>query len=117
MTDDVEFVVTGSPRTVSRAIEEYAIEQRMVNALVVPWESDEATLTMSVTSARVEGWAIEHLNLGSIRLTDAGNDRTRVAITPADATRFDQQTPTPDSPARLFDNFARLIQRRFRVAS
>ena len=36
MTDDVEFVVAGSPRTVSRAIEE-RVEQRMVNALVVPW--------------------------------------------------------------------------------
>jgi len=115
MTDSVEFVVAGSPRTVSRAIEEYAIEQRMVNALVVPWESDEATLSMSVTSARVDGWAIEHLNLGTIRLTDAGNDRTRIAMDPAESIRLDQQTP--DSPGRLFDNFARLIQRRFQVAS
>jgi len=115
MTDSVEFVVAGSPRTVSRAIEEYAIEQRMVNALVVPWESDEATLSMSVTSARVDGWAIEHLNLGTIRLSDAGNDRTRVALSAAEPIRLDQQTP--DSPGRLFDNFARLIQRRFQVAS
>jgi hypothetical protein len=115
MADGVEFVVAGSPRTVSRAIEEYAIEQRMVNALVVPWESDEATLSMSVTSARVDGWAIEHVNLGTIRLTDAGNDQTRVAIAAADAARLEQQTA--DSPGRIFDNFARLIQRRFRVAS
>ena len=115
MTDSVEFVVAGSPRTVSRAIEEYAIEQRMVNALVVPWESDEVTLSMSVTSARIDGWAIEHLNLGTIKLTDAGDDRTRIAIAPAEPIRLDQQTP--DSPGRIFDNFARLIQRRFQVAS
>ena len=115
MGDDLEFVVAGSPRTVSRAIEEYAIEQRMVNALVVPWESDDETLSMSVTSARVDGWAIEHQNLGTIRLTDAGKERTHIAFAPADAARFDHQTP--DSPGRLFDNFARLIQRRFRVAS
>jgi hypothetical protein len=115
MADDVEFVVAGSPRTVSRAIEEYAIEQRMVNALVVPWESDDETLSMSVTSARIDGWAIEHNNLGTIRLTDVGNGHTRVALAPADTARSDQQTP--DSPGRLFDNFARLIQRRFRVAS
>ena len=115
MADDVEFVVAGSPRTVSRAIEEYATEQRMVNALVVPWESDEVTLSMSVTSARVDGWSIEHLNLGTIKLTDAGSDRTRITLAPADPVRLDQQTP--DSPGRLFDNFARLIQRRFRVAS
>jgi hypothetical protein len=115
MSDDVEFVVAGSPRTVARAIEEYAIEQRMVTALVVPWESDEDTLSMSVTSARVDGWAIEHLNLGTIRLSDAGNGQTRVAFAPADPIRFDQETA--DSPGRLFDNFARLIQRRFRVAS
>lgn len=115
MADDVEFVVAGSPRTVSRAIEEYAIEQRMVNALVVPWESDDETLSMSVTSARIDGWAIEHLNLGTIRLTDAGGERTRVAIAPADSTRLDHENP--DSPGRLFDNFARLIQRRFRVPS
>ena len=115
MTVGVEFVVPGSPRTVSRAIEEYAIEQRMVNALVVPWESDEVTLSMSVTTARIDGWAIEHLNLGTIRLTDAGDERTRVAIAPAESTHLDQETA--DSPGRLFDNFARLIQRRFRVAS
>lgn len=115
MADDVEFVVAGSPRTVSRAIEEYAIEQRMVSALVVPWESDDETLSMSVTSARIDGWAIEHNNLGTIRLTDAGNGQTRVALAPADSARFEHQTP--DSPGRLFDNFARLIQRRFRVAS
>jgi hypothetical protein len=115
MADAVEFVVDGSPRTVARAIEEYAIEQRMVNALVVPWESDEVTLSMSVTSARVDGWAIEHLNLGTIRLADAGNGQTRVALAPAEGTRLEQQTA--DSPGRLFDNFARLIQRRFRVAS
>ena len=112
MTD---FVADGSPAVVSRAIEECARAHGAVTAIVVPWESDEATLSMSVTSARVDGWAIEHLNLGTIKLTDAGNDQTRIAIAPAEPIRLDLQTP--DSPGRLFDNFARLIQRRFRVAS
>jgi hypothetical protein len=35
---------------------------------------------MAVTSVKSDGWAIEHTNLGTITLTDAGPDATRVAI-------------------------------------
>ena len=69
------FTATGSPRVVSRVIEEYARGQGHVTAIVVPWESDQVTLSMAVTSVNGEGWAIEHTNLGTIRLTDLGNDR------------------------------------------
>jgi hypothetical protein len=110
-----EFLVAGSPRTISRAIEDCAVEQRMVSALVVPWESDDATLSMSVTSARVDGWAIEHVNLGTIRLTDAGDGRTRVAVTLAGMAAADASAA--DRPTRLLENFARQLQRRFKAAS
>jgi hypothetical protein len=37
----IEFTATGSPGVVSSAIEEYAIGQGSLNAIVVPWESDQ----------------------------------------------------------------------------
>src|ERR1700704_7016053 len=76
----IEFTVTGSPRTVSRAIEQYATGNGSLHAIVVPWESDDVTLSMAVTSASAEGWAIEHTALGTIRLTGLGNDLTRVTF-------------------------------------
>jgi hypothetical protein len=105
----IEFVASGTPRTVSRAIEAYAQDQRSVAALVVPWESDRETVSMSATSVGGEGWAIEHTNLGTIRLTDLGNDRTRVAA--------DRSASSPDQEprARLFDQFAEQIARRFQA--
>jgi len=54
---------------VSRAIEQYATGHGSLHAIVVPWESDDVTLNMAVTSAKAEGWAIEHTDLGTIRLT------------------------------------------------
>jgi hypothetical protein len=75
----VEFTARGSARAVSQAIERYAAERRVVNALVVPWESDATTLRMAVTWAKADGWAIEHANLGTIALADLG-DGTRVAV-------------------------------------
>ena len=63
------------------AIEEYARAQGALTAIVVPWESDATTLSMAVTAVKKDGWAIEHTNLGTIRLTDAGDERTTVAIT------------------------------------
>jgi hypothetical protein len=109
--NDVEFVAAGSPRVVSRAIEACADEQRMVSALVVPWESHPEVLSMAVTSAKVDGWAIEHTNLGTIRLTDLGNQRTGVLV------RADQSSRTGEQKlARLFDEFARELQTRFQVA-
>jgi len=68
--ETIEFTATGSPRVVSSAIEQYATGHGSLNAIVVPWESDPVTLSMAVTSVQGEGWAIEHTNLGTIRLTD-----------------------------------------------
>lgn len=80
MGDTVTFTVNGSPQVVSRAIEEYARTQGSLSAIVVPWESDEVTLSMAVTAVKTDGWAIEHTNLGTIRLQAAGEERTSVAI-------------------------------------
>jgi hypothetical protein len=107
--NDVEFIVAGSPRLVAREIESHVDHHRAVSALVVPWESDEATVSMAVTLARGEGWAIEHTNLGTIRLTDLGNDQTRVtAVTSSEST-----DPDGEKLAGVFSDFARQIRSRF----
>jgi hypothetical protein len=106
----IEFTATGSPRVVSLAIEECATGQGSLSAIVVPWESDRVTLSMAVTSAKGEGWAIEHTDLGTIRLTDLGNDMTRVAIAPHEPDHVEKQRMTA-----LFDGFARQIQSRLQV--
>jgi hypothetical protein len=110
MGEIVRFTVTGSPHIVSRAIEEYARSAGRVTAIVVPWESDSTALTMAVTAVKSDGWAIEHTNLGTIRLTDAGQERTELAIT----------AEPPDHPERqqltaLFERFVRQVQTRFQV--
>ena len=108
----IEFTATGPPRVVSHAIEAYASGQGNVTALVVPWESDRVTLSMAVTAAKGDGWAIEHTNLGTIKLTDLGDDLTRVAIAAHEPDHVEQQ-----KLAALFDRFAREIQSRLQVAS
>jgi hypothetical protein len=107
----MEFTATGSPRVVSSAIEQYATGQGSLNAIVVPWESDRVTLSMAVTAAKGEGWAIEHINLGTIRLTDLGNDLTRVAISVHEPDHVERQKLTA-----LFDRFARQVQSKLQVA-
>jgi hypothetical protein len=109
---DVEFVVAGSPRLVARAIEEHVDHHRAVSALVVPWESDRATLSMAVTLARGEGWAIEHTNLGTICLTDLGDDRTRVSLVAVASGHSEEHKLT-----QVFHEFGRQIQRRFQAGS
>ena len=112
MGDTITFTTTGSPQVVSRAIEEYARGQGHLTAIVVPWESDNTTLSMAVTAVKSDGWAIEHTNLGTIRLVDAGQDRTDVAI--------DAELPAhaePEKLAAVFDRFVRQIQSRFHVES
>src|SRR5438046_2794512 len=106
----IEFVADGSPRVVSRAIEELARSQGHVTAIVVPWESDATTLSMAVTAVKSDGWAIEHTNLGTIRLVDAGQDRTGVAVAAALPDH-----PEPQTLAAVFDRFATQIQNRFHV--
>ena len=107
----LEFTVTGSPKHVARTIEAWAQDQRSVNAIVVPWESDATTLSMSVTSVKIDGWAIEHTNLGTIRLTDLHDDRTLVRFTPDEPAHPDKQ-----QLAALFDRFAQQVQGRFAAA-
>jgi len=107
----LSFTAAGTPRAVSRAIEECARGQGHVNALVVPWESEGSTLSMAVTAVRIDGWAIEHTNLGTIRLIDAGEERTEVAI----------EAEPPDVPeqqklADVFDRFVRQVRSQFEGA-
>ena len=111
--NDIEFVVGGSPRHVARAIESHVDHHRAVTALVVPWESDDATVSMAVTIARGDGWAIEHTNLGTIRLTDLGNDRTRVTA----VTLGEWSDPEREKLAGAFSDFARQIKSRFQGTS
>jgi hypothetical protein len=108
----IEFTVSGSPRSVSSAIEQYATGQGSLHAIVVPWESDEVTLSMAVTSANIDGWAIEHTDLGTIRLTGLGNEMTRVAFAPREPNHADRK-----KLAALFDGFARQIQTKLQSAS
>src|ERR1700686_3570348 len=113
MTKEIlEFTATGSPRVVSEAIEQYTTGRGSLNAIVVPWESDRVTLSMAVTSAKGEGWAIEHTNLGTIKLTDLGNDMTRVTIAAHEPDQAENQ-----KLAALFDGFAQQIQSKFRIQS
>ena len=108
----MSFLAAGSPLVVSRAIEEFARGQGHVTAIVVPWESDATTLSMAVTAVKSDGWAIEHTNLGTIRLTDAGQDRTDVAV----GTELSDH-PEAHALAAVFDRFVRQMQNRFHVES
>jgi len=108
----LKFIAAGTPRVVSRAIEELARSQGSVNAIVVPWESDDTTLSMAVTAVKSDGWAIEHTNLGTIRLVGEGEDRTGVAI----AAELAGQ-PEPETLAAVFDRFVRQIQSRLQLES
>lgn len=77
----VDFTTRGTTRELASAIEQLALERRVVTALVVPWESDASTLRMAVTATTGDGWAIEHTNLGTVSLADLGSERTRVVVT------------------------------------
>lgn len=106
-----EFMTAGSPRAVSGAIEQFAIGQGSLTAIIVPWESDSTTLCMAVASTQGEGWAIEHTNLGTVRLTDLGNETTRVEVL------ADFQGHVENQPlARLFARFSSQIQSHLQAA-
>ncbi len=109
----VDFIAVGTPRVVSRAIEEYARAQGRVSAIVVPWESDATTLSMSVTSVRSDGWAVEHTNLGTITLTNLGNESTAVRV----VAQANPDAPVPKPVSDMFDRFAHQLQSRFQAAS
>jgi hypothetical protein len=106
-----EFVTPGSPRAVSGAIEQFAIGLGSLTAVIVPWESDRTTLTMAVASTQGEGWALEHTNIGTVRLVDMGNETTRVEIFSDLQAHAEQQ-----KLANLFARFSSQLQSRFQVA-
>ena len=112
MGEFLTFTAAGSPQVLSRAIEEYARAQGHVAALVVPWESDGKTLSMAVTSVKSDGWAIEHTNLGTIRLIDAGGERTEVAIAAEPPDHPEQRTLVA-----VFDRFVQQVRSRFQEGS
>ena len=100
------FIANGSPKSVSDAIETFARAQGHMTALVVPWESTPSTLSMAVTAVKIDGWAIEHTNLGTITLS-ADGDATRVAIA-GHAIEGESRAKL----ARVLDQFARDLQQR-----
>jgi hypothetical protein len=102
----MEFTAQGSPKTVAERIEQCAIAQGNVTALVVPWESDRGTLSMAVTAVKGDGWAIEHTNLGTIRLTAADDGKTTVTIA---ADKPDH--PEKQKLAAVFERFAQEVSR------
>ena len=107
----LDFTAQGPTRELASAIEQLALDRRAVTALVVPWESDAETTRMAVTATKGEGWAIEHTNLGTITLTDLGNDATRVAIA--------AHEPDHSEKSRLlalFDRFARQLEHELAAA-
>jgi hypothetical protein len=106
-----EFMTSGTPRAVSGAVEQLAVGLGSLTAIIVPWESDRTTLSMAVTSTQGEGWALEHTNLGTIRLTDMGNEMTRVEVL-ADLQHHAEQQKL----AKLFARFSTEIQTRLQVA-
>jgi hypothetical protein len=108
----IEFVATGSPRALSQAIEEHARGRGAVSVLVVPWESDDVTLSMAVTLVKSEGWVIEHTNIGTVKLTDVGQDRTRIAIVVHETDHPEREQLRP-----LLDVLGRQLQSRFQVGA
>jgi hypothetical protein len=105
-----EFMTSGTPRAVSGTVEQLAIGLGSLTAIVVPWESDRTTLSMAVASTQGEGWALEHTNLGTIRLTDMGNETTRVEVI-ADL----QDHAEHQKFAKLFSRFSSEIQSQLQV--
>ena len=105
-----EFFTSGTPRSVSGTVEQLAIGLGSLTAIVVPWESDRTTLCMAVASTQGEGWALEHTNLGTIRLTDMGNETTRVEVI-ADL----KENTEHQKFAKLFSRFSSEIQSQLKV--
>jgi hypothetical protein len=101
-----EFLLPGTPRDVARAVEEYARATGRVGALVVPWESDATTLNIAVTSVKADGWAIEHTDLGTIRVTYLGPNSASVTVVARDSAAASQ----PALKA-VFDRFAADLHR------
>ena len=106
-----EFITAGSPCAVSGAIEQFTIGLGSLTSVIVPWESDRTTLTMAVASTQGEGWALEHTNIGTIRLIDVGNETTRVEVLSDLQNHAEQQRL-----ANLFARFSSQLQSHFQAA-
>jgi hypothetical protein len=110
-----EFTAHGSARPLSAAIEACAAERRLVNALVVPWESAATTIRMAVTSSKTDGWSIEHTNLGTIALDELGDGRTHIAViaaAPAEAAAPPGDAAARDRQRALLMAFASQIRQK-----
>jgi hypothetical protein len=66
---------------------------------------------MAVASTQGEGWALEHTNIGTLRLIDTGNDKTRVEIYSDLKDHAEQQ-----KLANLFARFSSQLQSQFQAA-
>jgi hypothetical protein len=106
----LQFTAAGSAKQLSQAIETCAQGNGVLHALVVPWETEHDSLSMAVTSVKNDGWAIEHTNLGTIKLTDLGNDLTRVAVIV-----HNPDHPDKEKLADRLGGFARELQSKFQV--
>jgi L-rhamnose isomerase len=107
----VTFTAAGSPKAIADRIEQCAVAQGNLTALVVPWESDRVTLSMAVTAVKGDGWAIEHTNLGTITLRAVGEDATSVTIAPDEPEHPDKQ-----KLASVFERFAETVRQTVRTA-
>src|SRR3974390_1270009 len=105
-----EFITPGSPRAVSGAVEQVAVGIGSLSAIVVPWESDRSTLSMAVASTQGEGHALVHTNLGTVRLTDLGNEQTRVEVLADYLNHIEEQRL-----AKLFARFSSHLQSQLHV--
>ncbi|HWW85807.1 MAG TPA: hypothetical protein VNZ26_19555 [Vicinamibacterales bacterium] len=112
-TELLHFLAGGSPKEVAQAIEDHARSLQGLQALVVPWESHGTTLSMAVTSVTGEGWAIEHKNLGTLRLEEVAAGRTQVTVSSALAGSSDASLPR--QLLTLFDRFVAQLQSRFQL--
>ena len=106
----LEFAAAGPAKQLTKAIEQHARQNGTLHAIVVPWESDDVTWSMAVTLANSDSWAIEHTNLGTVKLTDLGYDHMRIALVADVTDQPEQERLTP-----LLDTFGRQIQERFQT--
>jgi hypothetical protein len=61
---------------------------------------------MSVTSVTRDGWAIQHTNLGTVKLVGVGDNRTQVSVLAHPLDR-----PEAGGHAALLDRFASRLRR------
>ena len=62
----LEFTASGSPKTIAAALEQCAVAQGNVSALVVPWESDRQTLSIAVRRANLSIPSVYTSHFGAV---------------------------------------------------